>query len=168
MKILLLDTTKEQIGKVIYEEIKYKIKNDGEYIDAGELNISHCVGCNSCWLKTPGKCVIKDDFEPVLKKMSKADQVWLVTDTKFGFVSYKTKNIIDRVMPLVTMNLHFKGNQMRHVMRYKHNPDFGIIYSGEGDREYLTKWVDRVALNFGSRSFGAYSNDNREGAISCM
>ena len=27
MKILLLDTTKEQIGKVIYEEIKYKIKN---------------------------------------------------------------------------------------------------------------------------------------------
>lgn len=166
--ILLLDTSSERIGKIIHEEIVNKGKVDSDYIDAAKLNLSHCVGCNYCWLKTPGQCVIKDDYEPVLKKISKADQVWLITDTSFGFVSYKAKNIIDRVMPLVTMNLHFKDGQMRHVMRYKHNPKFGIIYSGEGDREYLNRWVERVAINFGSSSLGAFSNENRGEAISCM
>lgn len=111
-------------------------------IDTTGMNILHCLGCNYCWLKTPGQCVIKDDYEAILKRMSKADQVQLLSDTKFGFVTYKTKNIVDRVMPLVTMNLHFIGKQMRHVLRYKKNPNWGVIYSGEGDREYLNRWCE--------------------------
>ena len=34
---------------------------------------------------------MKDDYEPILRKISKADQVWLITDTKFGFVSYENE-----------------------------------------------------------------------------
>ena len=71
-------------------------------------------------------------------------------------------------MPLVTMNLHFAGNQMRHIVRYDHNPDFGIIYSGEGDREYLAQWCERVAVNFGTKSLGVYSTDQMKEAILCM
>ena len=116
--ILLIDTTNEGIGKKIASELANSSRGKSyEYIDASNMNISHCVGCNFCWLKTPGQCVIKDEYEPLLKKMSKADQVWLISDTKFGFVSYKTKNIVDRVMPIVTMNLHMVGNQMRHITR---------------------------------------------------
>lgn len=44
-------------------------------IDTTGMNILHCLGCNYCWLKTPGQCVIKDDYEAILKRMSKADQV---------------------------------------------------------------------------------------------
>ena len=95
----------------------------------------------------------------------KADQVWLITDTKFGFVSYQTKNIVDRVMPLVTMNLHFLGKQMRHVPRYKKNPDWGVIYAGEGDKEYLSKWCERVAINFAAKSLGAYRIDEIEETV---
>lgn len=137
-------------------------------IDTTGMNISHCLGCNYCWLKTPGQCVIKDDYEAFLKRMSKADQVWLLSDTKFGFVTYKTKNIVDRVMPLVTMNLHFIGKQMRHVLRYKKNPNWGVIYSGEGDPEYLNRWCERVAINFDGKSLGAYSMEQLKEAISCM
>ena len=137
-------------------------------IDTTGMNISHCLGCNYCWLKTPGQCVIKDDYEAFLKRMSKADQVWLLSDTKFGFVTYKTKNIVDRVMPLVTMNLHFIGKQMRHVLRYKKNPNWGVIYSGEGDPEYLNRWCERVAINFDGKSLGAYSMEQLKEAISYM
>ena len=137
-------------------------------IDTTGMNISHCLGCNYCWLKTPGQCVIKDDYEAFLKRMSKADQVWLLSDTKFGFVTYKTKNIVDRVMPLVTMNLHFIGKQMRHVLRYKKKQNWGVIYSGEGDPEYLNRWCERVAINFDGKSLGAYSMEQLKEAISCM
>ena len=71
-------------------------------------------------------------------------------------------------MPLVTMNLHFIGKQMRHVLRYKKNPNWGVIYSGEGDPEYLNRWCERVAINFDGKSLGAYSMEQLKEAISCM
>lgn len=168
--ILMIDTTIKHIGKQITEELLCNGGNPAafELIDTTGMNISHCVGCNYCWLKTPGICAIKDDYAPILKKMSKAAQVWLITDTRFGFVSYQTKNIVDRVMPLVTMYLKFKDGQMRHVMRYDHQPDIGIIYTGEGDKAYLERWCGRTALNLGSSSLGVFPAEDRKEAVSCM
>ena len=137
--VLMIDTTKEQVGKQIAEGLLRSGGNSAEMelIDTTGMNIYHCVGCNYCWLKTPGICAIKDDYAPIKKKMSKASQVWLISDTHFGFISYRTKNIADRVMSLVTMYLKIKDGQMRHVMRYDHQPDIGIIYTGDGDQAYL-------------------------------
>ena len=125
---LMIDTTREHIGEQIQRELLSRgaARSGFERIDTTGIRISHCIGCNYCWLKTPGVCAIQDDYEPVLKKMSKADQVWLITDTHFGFVSHQTKNIVDRVMPIVTMYLKIQDGQMRHVMRYEHQPDIGI------------------------------------------
>lgn len=133
-----------------------------EIVHTADMEIKNCIGCNYCWLKTPGECTIKDDYEMILKKIIKADQMWVVADTHFGFISYKGKNILDRIMPIVTMNLHMKNGQMRHVMRYKKKTDFGVIYQGDGDKEYLNRWAERVAINFASRSQGAYSIDETE------
>lgn len=168
--VLVIDTTKEHIGKQFAEELLRSGINPAEFelIDTTGMNISHCTGCNCCWLKTPGICAIKDDYEPILKKMSDADQVWLISDTHFGFVSYQTKNIVDRVMPLVTMYLKFKNGQMRHVMRYDHQPDIGVIYTGDGDQAYLERWCQRTALNLGSHSLGVFPAEDRKEAVSCM
>ena len=168
--VLMVDTTTKHIGKAIAEELLRSGENSAgfELIDTAGMRISHCVGCNYCWLKTPGVCAIQDDYEPILRKISKADQVWLVSDTHFGFVSWRTKNIVDRIMPLVTMYLKFKDGQMRHVMRYDHQPDIGIIYTGDGDQAYLERWCGRTALNFGSSSLGVFPAENRKEAVLCM
>lgn len=165
--VLIIDTTKAHTGNVILREMRDSALQY-ELIDTTDMNISHCIGCNYCWLKTPGVCTIKDDYEQLLKKMIAAEQIWLVADTKFGFVSYKAKNIIDRIMPLVTMYLKFRDGQMRHVMRYKHTADFGIVYCGEAEQKYLERWCDRVAINFGSKSLGAYSEEHLKEAAACM
>ena len=168
--VLMVDTTTKHTGKAIAEELLRSGETAAgfELIDTTRLHISHCAGCNYCWLKTPGDCVIQDDYEPILRKMSKADQVWLISDTHFGFVSWQTKNIVDRIMPLVTMYLKFRDGQMRHVMRYDHQPDIGIIYTGDGDQDYLERWCQRTALNLGSRSLGVFSERSGKEAVSCM
>lgn len=168
--VLMIDTTTEQIGKTVAEELLHSGKDAAgfELIETAGMHISHCIGCNFCWLKTPGVCAIQDDYEPILRKMSKADQVWLISDMRFGFVSWQTKNIVDRILPLATMYLKIRDGQMRHVMRYEHQPDFGIIYNGDGDQAYLERWCQRTALNFGSRSLGVYSESSRKEAVSCM
>lgn len=51
MKLLLSDTP-----------LTVSLKTENEmYIDLSALKISNCVGCFGCWIKTPGKCVIRDD-----------------------------------------------------------------------------------------------------------
>ena len=46
--------------KNIIENIQKNI-NDVEIIYAEDMNIKGCIGCNRCWLVTPGVCTIKDD-----------------------------------------------------------------------------------------------------------
>lgn len=139
-----------------------KSMKDIEIIYTEDMNIKGCIGCNSCWLITPGKCVIKDDYEKLLIKYLQADRVIFITESKLGFVSYKLKNIIDRILPLLTMNLKFKNGQMRHYLRYKKKYKMGLLYKREDNQEFLDKWFKRVMLNIDGTSLGVYSINSKE------
>ena len=89
-------------------------ENDIEVIDTTDMKIAHCVGCNQCWLKSPGICAIKDDYVGILKKLIQADNLWIVSDTRFGFLYYKGKRVMDRIMPMLNMTLDIRDGWMRH------------------------------------------------------
>lgn len=160
---LIISTLKKDdlYNKKIIENIQKNI-NNVEIIYAEDMNIKGCIGCNRCWLITPGVCTIKDDYEKLLIKFLQSKQVIFITDLKLGFVSYKLKNIIDRLLPLATMNLRFKNGQMRHYPRYKKHYNMGLIYKGNGNQEFLEKWFERVMINFEGTSIGTYNIENEE------
>lgn len=124
-----------------------------EIINTAEMKIAHCIGCNQCWLKTPGVCSIKDDYESIVKKLVKTDNLWIVSDTRFGFIDYRGKKVLDRIMPMLNMYLTFRGGWMRHELRY-HALNVGLIYRGIGDKELLEDWCERTAVNIGGHSLG--------------
>ena len=166
--ILIVNTTSDTS---VTEEIKMLAGERGlkpEVFETAGMNISPCIGCNYCWMKTPGECSIKDDYETILRKIIHADQLWVISDTALGFIDHKGKNIFDRILPIATMYLKFGKDQMRHVPRYDQRTDIGIICCGECDREYLQRWCGRAALNFESRSLGVYGKDEIKEAVSCM
>ena len=141
---------------VYTEQINALLANndfDIEIIDTANMKIAHCMGCNQCWLKTPGVCAIKDDYETIIKKLVSADNVWLVSDTKFGFIDYRGKRILDRIMPMLNMYIIFRDGWMRHQLRY-HSLNVGVIYKGDGDQQMLEEWCNRTAANLGGRSLG--------------
>ena len=166
--VLIVNTTSDT--SVTDELRKYIESNavEAEIVEAASMNISHCIGCNYCWLKTPGECTIKDDYEIILKKLVHADQFWVISDTALGFIDHKGKNIYDRILPLTTMYLRFVGDQMRHVPRYDRKTDMGLIYLGEAEIEYLRRWNERAALNFESRALGVFERNEIKEAVSCM
>lgn len=132
-----------------------------EIVNTADMKIAHCMGCNMCWLKTPGVCAIRDDYEIILKKLVAAENFWIVTDTKFGFVDYRGKRVLDRVVPMLNMYIEFRDGWERHQLRY-HPLNFGVIYKGDGNQELLEEWSMRVARNLAGHSLGVISLDNAE------
>ena len=109
---IVLNTIEE---KAVLEQISNLINDtDKEIVNTSYMKIAHCMGCNQCWLKTPGVCAIKDDYESILKKLVKADNLWLVCDTRFGFLDYKGKRMMDRIMPMLNMTIGFALPRAQH------------------------------------------------------
>ena len=84
--VLFIDTSANQQGKPIAERASHK--NPGkeyEYIATADMNIAHCVGCNFCWLKTPGICVFDDDYKQLLEKIHSADKIWLIYEREYCY-----------------------------------------------------------------------------------
>lgn len=121
-----------------------------------KMKIAPCIGCNACWLKTPGICAVKDDYEQILKACLEHDTAIIISGISLGFISYKAKNVVDRMLPLATMYVHIVDGQMRHIPRYEKKYRFGIVYSGIADSVYMEQWLERFALNLSGISIGAF------------
>ena len=117
---------------------------------------------------TPGICAIKDSYEELLKAYLRYDAVLFLSGTAMNFVDHRMKNLIDRLLPLVTMYIRMKDGQCRHVPRYDKKFHFGLLYEGAADRNYLNRWMERVMLNFDGESLGAYPIENAEEVAACI
>jgi len=155
MKTLVLNT----LGKEALDQVNALIKDkEVEVVDTSDMKIAHCMGCNQCWLKTPGICAIKDDYEKIIKKLVETENLWIVSDTRFSFLDYKGKRVMDRIMPMLNMTIGFRDGWMRHKLRY-HALNIGLLYKGAADQAMMEDWCKRTAANIGGQSLGAIALD---------
>ncbi|MBO4981046.1 MAG: flavodoxin family protein [Lachnospiraceae bacterium] len=169
MKLLVVNTLSEQneAARAAIRELKGMV-SDCKVIHTYEMQLKPCVGCNACWLKTPGVCSIQDGYEEILKGYIEYDATVFLAGTALNFVDYRMKNVIDRILPLVTMYIHIVDGQCRHVPRYDRKYQFGLLYFGIADGDYLNQWMDRVALNMGGSSLGAFPIHQAKEVLSCI
>ena len=81
----------------VCEEAKAKT----EIVYFKKKHINHCNGCFSCWTKTPGKCIHKDDIEELLGIMKYFMDCMLPlnnreiikVDEKYGYVKEETQAV---------------------------------------------------------------------------
>ncbi len=125
------------------------------YFKLRDMNINYCKGCWDCWLKTPGKCVFKDDYEAILSKIPQADSITIVSPVIIGYVSSLVKTFQDRFIPFAhPYIISYKGEQ-HHRRRYPHSPIFNIILledenTTQEDINLIKEYYERVVLNFHS------------------
>lgn len=70
-----------------------------EVIYLAHKRIHPCTGCYTCWLKTPGQCVIPDDMSEILPKLRGSDLVVFATPVYVDNVTGIMKNFMDRLIP---------------------------------------------------------------------
>ncbi len=70
-----------------------------DIVNLREKNISHCIGCYTCWSKTPGVCVFKDDTAEILAKEKNADAVIYAFPLYYFGINSLLKKYIERTLP---------------------------------------------------------------------
>ncbi|MBD5460857.1 MAG: NAD(P)H dehydrogenase [Lachnospiraceae bacterium] len=124
-----------------------------EEIQVSGLDLKPCLGCFSCWNKTPGQCCIHDDMQQVIQKLLWAD----VTIWSFPLYYYTVpgglKNLIDRQLP---MNLPFMTEREdgvgsgSHPARYDMSGKRTVListcgfYSAEGNYDGVRSLFDHM------------------------
>ncbi len=77
-----------------------------------------CDGCFRCWTNSMGVCGIPDRLQKVPALLMQCDSLILVSRCTFGSVSPFVKNVLDRLMPLVTHEMTAKAGGHVHKSRF--------------------------------------------------
>jgi multimeric flavodoxin WrbA len=108
-----------------------------ELVDLCKLHIEFCNACGVCYIK--GKCVKKDDFQVLYKKILAADGLVMGSPNYFRSVTAQMKTMIDRMADAIHCQL-LKGKYSVNV----------ATSGGLGQDRQVTEYLNEIMLNFGS------------------
>ena len=84
---------------------------------AYKLDVNPCQGCFSCWSKTSGQCIHKDDVENLLPLVADSDILILATPVYVDGMTGPLKTLLDRFIPLIKGRVELRDDHMRHLVR---------------------------------------------------
>jgi len=152
----LFDLRRESTSKII-ESIKKLYNEPIKVVRLGEHSINACIGCWNCWLKTPGRCVMKDQMAESYADYINSDTVILVIDTAQGFINYQAKAFLDRTIPHYLPYIEIEEGECHHIARYSAYPDMVFYYDTEGlaadEEQVIEDYLYRAAYHFKSRAY---------------
>jgi multimeric flavodoxin WrbA/putative sterol carrier protein len=125
-----------------------------EEILVRDLTINPCRGCYTCWLKTPGRCIHKDDMNAILDKIEKANLIVYVFPLYFYNMPGIVKNLLDRQLPLVKPQLIERNGVTGHPPRNpkRNNKVFLISVAGFPERSHFDALVSTFEKSFKSEN----------------
>lgn len=130
-------------------------------------NINHCVGCFGCFVKTPGRCVIADDYQDQGQKFGHCDELVIVSECVFGGYSPLVKAQFDRTLPGLHADFEVIHGEMHHAPRYENRPVLKVYFYGdvtEAERKTAEKLAFGNLKNFSCSSYEVNFCKNAEEA----
>jgi hypothetical protein len=136
-----------------------ELTSDGHTVTSFELremDISYCIGCFGCWVKSPGECRSEDESRIVSRAYINSDFVLYASPVIMGFYSALLKKVTDKFIQLVEPYMEFVDGESRHLARYDRYPLVGLLLEkgADCDDEDISIIADthkNTALNFKSR-----------------
>ena len=120
------------------------------FIDLYKMKISGCTGCFGCWIKTPGKCVIRDDAVKIYPLIAKCDKLIYVSKIKYGSYDNIMKTMLERAIPVQKAFIRIHCGETHHVQRKVAPKNARIIiygYPSYKEKAVFERLVERNALN---------------------
>lgn len=140
--------------KLILSDIEnLPIKSDDKHhIIYNNGNLHYCIGCFGCWIKTPGQCVIKDDYSNMGQLLSRCDELILISKCTYGSFSPFIKNLLDRSISYISPYFIIRKGEMHHKRRYDNVISISAYFYGEDitqiEKETAKSLVIANAVNY--------------------
>ncbi len=135
------------------------LRNEHEVQDfqLNQMDIRQCIGCWSCWVKTPGECILKDDMKAVYHSIMSSDLILFASPIVAGFTSSLLKTMQERMIPLLHPYMEIRKGEIHHRKRYPSYPNMALLMEKEMDTTdedvtIISDIYDRLALNFHSEN----------------
>jgi multimeric flavodoxin WrbA/putative sterol carrier protein len=121
---------------------------DVEVVELRKKTVKNCIGCFTCWTKTPGVCIHKDDMSRELyPKWTESDLVVYATPLYHFLMNASMKAFIERTLPLLEPFLVSREGRTHHPMRGKHPKMVFLSVAGFPESsvfDELSFWVNSV------------------------
>ncbi len=143
-------------------------RNKDDIMFAARPAAHNCVGCFSCWIKTPGVCVINDRCSEIPLDITSCDEMWLISELEYGGHSKAVKTVLDRSIGYMLPYFRIVDGEMHHQMRYKHSFKLVSIYYGNAmdeEKQIARELSEANARNFGCENYETLFADDIDNAI---
>ncbi|MGC9324548.1 MAG: NAD(P)H-dependent oxidoreductase [Desulfomonilia bacterium] len=128
MKVLALNSSPRIRGEsktlLMLEHLVKGMENAGADVEVVHLRkkkIKNCIGCFTCWTKTPGICIHKDDMTSELyPKFIQSDIAIMATPLYHYTMNATMKTFVERTLPVIQPYLQRKDEVTYHPLRDRH------------------------------------------------
>ena len=133
MKVLAINSSARPKGQtktgLVLDRLVDGMRDAGAEVELVELRkkkVNYCIGCFTCWTKTPGRCVHKDDMTSELfPKWLASDLVVYASPLYYFTVNAEMKAFIERTLPVLQPFFEETkddsgGRKTRHPLRNPH------------------------------------------------
>jgi putative sterol carrier protein len=155
MKVLALNSSARTGGQskteLLLTHFVKGLKKAGaevEVVNLKQKKINYCIGCYTCWTKTPGICVHKDEMSlELFPKWLESDVVVYASPLYHYLVNAQMKTFIERTLPVLMPYLKRTGDITTHPLRSKHPDSVLISVAGFPDNsvfDQLSFWAKKV------------------------
>ncbi|NLL80402.1 MAG: flavodoxin family protein [Clostridiales bacterium] len=133
-----------------WETLGQTVQKNTKIIDK-QGDIRKCIGCFGCWVKTPGQCVIADDYQKMGELLAQTDKLTIISRCCFGSYSSFVKNVMDRSISYILPYFEIRKGEMHHKARYRNRINIEVVFYGTGitenEKATASKLVEANALN---------------------
>ncbi len=116
--------------------------------------IKNCVGCFTCWTKTPGVCIHQDDMtRELFPKWLASDLVVYATPLYHYTVNASMKAFIERTLPVLQPFFEQGDGETRHPFRSDHPKAVMLSVAGFPERSVFDQLSSCAQFLFGRNKF---------------
>ncbi|ONI47463.1 hypothetical protein AN644_05240 [Candidatus Epulonipiscium fishelsonii] len=150
--------------------IDIQFSDDITFFDLSSLRIKNCNGCYDCWVRTPGKCVIRDDAVKIYPEIAKSDKLMYISKVKYGSYDTVMKTMLERALPIQQAFIRLVDGECHHYQRDVAMKNAIIIAYGKistEDKKLFEQLVNRNSynMNFSKYKIIFTSEENLEKCI---